>query len=96
LIRGVTVIVAARVSAPVYRAVNWGILPVPLAGRPMAGWLFVHLNVALEAGELKLIAATLSPAQATLFSIGLTLDWLTVMRMGSVYFVVQSSLTDRR
>ena len=42
-ITGVTVMVAVTGAVPAFVAVNEGILPVPLAARPMEGVLFVQL-----------------------------------------------------
>lgn len=40
---GVTVIVAVTVVTPIFRAVKAGILPVPLAARPIDGVLLLQL-----------------------------------------------------
>ena len=60
---GVTVIVPEIAVVPVLVAVKLGVLPLPLAARPMAVLLFVHANVAPEGVEAKLLAATVAPAQ---------------------------------
>ena len=45
---GVIVMVAVMGDAPVLVAVKEGILPLPLASRPIDVLLFVHVNVAPE------------------------------------------------
>ena len=39
---GITVIVAVTGPAPLLTGVNGGILPVPVPGRPIKGFVFVH------------------------------------------------------
>lgn len=45
LVEGVTVITAVTGALPVFTAVNAGILPVPFAGNPIEGLLFVQAYV---------------------------------------------------
>ena len=40
---GVTLIVAVRVALPILVAVKVPMFPVPLAGKPIEGWLLVQL-----------------------------------------------------
>ena len=60
---GVTVIVALIDDAPALIAVKDGISPAPLAARPMAALLLVHVNVVPETGPDKVVAGTFAPAQ---------------------------------
>ncbi|MBL0119838.1 MAG: hypothetical protein IPP89_12850 [Saprospiraceae bacterium] len=48
-------------TVPVFTAVKAGILPVPLAERPMAGLLLVQLYAVLATGPVKLTASVLLP-----------------------------------
>ena len=60
---GVIVIVALMDDAVALVAVNDGTLPDPLAERPIAVLLFVHVNVVPATGPVKVVAGTLAPAQ---------------------------------
>jgi hypothetical protein len=51
---GVTVTVAIAGAAPAFVAVNAGILPDPLAPRPIETLLFAHAKVVLAVGLVKL------------------------------------------
>jgi hypothetical protein len=73
LAEGVTVIVATTGVEPVLVAVNDGILPVPVAGRPMDGWLLVHVKVVPATGQLKVIGAVVAPLQYAALLTGFTI-----------------------
>ena len=60
---GVTVIVAVIGEVVAFVAVNEGILPVPLAERPIAVLLFVHVNDVPLTGPDKLVIGATAPAQ---------------------------------
>jgi hypothetical protein len=60
---GVIVIVALMDDAVALVAVNDGMSPDPLAARPMAVLLFVHVNVVPETGPDKVVVGTFAPAQ---------------------------------
>ena len=61
---GVTVIVAVIAALVVFLVANVGILPVPLAARPMVALLLVHVLVAaLTLVPANVTAAVLLPAQ---------------------------------
>ena len=60
---GVTVIVAITGTVPGFVAVNDGIVPLPLAARPMVGSLFVQANVVPASGLVKAIAVVVAPLQ---------------------------------
>ena len=58
--------VAVMGDAPVLVAVKEGILPLPLAARPIDVLLFVHANVAPEGVLLKVLPGTEAPSQTLL------------------------------
>ena len=60
---GVTLIVAVIGEAVALVAVNEGILPEPLAARPIDVLLFVHVNVVPLTGPEKLVIDVAAPAQ---------------------------------
>ena len=60
---GVIVIVAVIGDVVALVAVNEGILPEPLAARPMAVLLFVHVKVVPATGPAGLVAGAVAPAQ---------------------------------
>ena len=60
---GVTVIVAAIGEVVALVAVNEGILPEPLAARPIDVLLFVHVNVVPLTGPEKLVIDVVAPVQ---------------------------------
>ena len=60
---GVTVNVAFIGFVPVFVVAKEGILPVPLAGNPMEGWLFTQLNVVFAGVPEKFRSGMLTPAQ---------------------------------
>jgi hypothetical protein len=60
---GVIVIVATTFVMPALAAVKEGILPVPLAARPMDRVLLVHAKVVLPTGPEMGIAAVVAPLQ---------------------------------
>jgi hypothetical protein len=60
---GVTVIVAEIGAAVALVAVKEGILPEPLAARPIAVLLLVHVNVVPATGPAGVVAGTVTPAQ---------------------------------
>ena len=64
--------VAIMGEAVVLVAVKAGIFPEPLAARPMAGLLFVHVNVVPETGPDKVVVTAASPLQKTWVLILLT------------------------
>ena len=45
VLKGVTVMMAESGELPLLSAMNDGILPFPKAGKPIAGLLFVQLNI---------------------------------------------------
>ena len=61
LAEGVTLMVATTGVDPVFTAANETMLPLPLAARPMEGWLLVQLNVVPATAPLKIIAAVEAP-----------------------------------
>ena len=60
---GVTVIVAVIGEVVALVAVNEGIFPVPLAGRPIAVLLLVQVNVVPLTDPDKLVIGVVAPAQ---------------------------------
>jgi len=60
---GVTVMVAVMGEVVALVAVNEGILPEPLAVRPMAVLLFVHVKVVPLTGPDKFVIGAITPAQ---------------------------------
>ena len=60
---GVTVIVAVIGEVVAFVAMNEGIFPEPLAARPIAVLLFVHVNVVPLTGPDKLVIGVVAPAQ---------------------------------
>ena len=60
---GVTVIVAVIGEVVALVAVNEGILPEPLAARPIDVLLFVHVNVVPLTGPDKPVIGATTPAQ---------------------------------
>ena len=60
---GVTVTVAVIGEVVAFVAVNGGILPEPLAARPIAVLLFAQVNVVPVTGPVKFVTAALVPAQ---------------------------------
>src|SRR2546426_927353 len=58
---GVTVILAVTGAVPLLTAVKGGILPLPLAGRPMPGVSFAHVNDV--AFPVKFTGADIAPLQ---------------------------------
>ncbi len=58
---GVTVIVAVTAAVPLLMAVNDGILPLPLAGKPIVGSLFVQLKLLFATAPVKFIEAVDDP-----------------------------------
>lgn len=69
---GVTVIVAVTGNNVLLVAINDGILPVPLAPRPIEVVLFVQLYVTPPTGLLKFTAAVGVPVHTVWFAIGST------------------------
>ena len=57
---GVIDIVAVTGADVLLEAVNEGILPVPLAARPIVGLLFVHANVVPATDPLRVVAGTVA------------------------------------
>jgi hypothetical protein len=62
---GVTVIVAVIAVVPVLTAVKEPMFPEPLAARPIAGLLFVQLNVVPATAPVKLTAVVEAALQTT-------------------------------
>jgi hypothetical protein len=60
---GVTVIVAVIGEFVAFAAVNEGMLPAPLAARPIELLLFVHVKDVPLTGPDKLVAGAITPAQ---------------------------------
>ncbi len=60
---GVTVMVAVWIEEKLFSAANEAMLPVPDAGRPIEGKLFIQLMFAFDRVDAKLIAAVFAPAQ---------------------------------
>ena len=60
---GVTVIVEAIGAVVAFVAVNDGIFPEPLAARPIAVLLFVHVNVVPLTGPEKFVTGANAPVQ---------------------------------
>lgn len=60
---GVTVIVAVTGIVPVFTAANDGMLPEPLAAKPMLVLLFVQLNTVPATAPVKAIACVGAPLQ---------------------------------
>lgn len=58
---GVTVIVAVTGALVVLVAVKLGMLPEPLAAKPMLGVLLVQLNTVPDTGLVKLTAVVAAP-----------------------------------
>ena len=67
-----TFIVAVMGVVPALVAVNAGILPVPLAPRPIPVLLFVQVYTAPDTGPLTVVAATEDPAHITLLAMAFT------------------------
>jgi hypothetical protein len=65
---GVTVIVAVTAVVPVLTAVNPGVLPLPLAAKPIVAFEFVHVNVVPPVLLVKADAATAPPLQTVMFA----------------------------
>lgn len=76
---GVTVIVPDIAVVPALVAVKLGILPVPLAPRPIAVLEFVHANVVPGVRLVKFTAVVAAPAQT---------DWLATAATTGVGFTV--------
>jgi hypothetical protein len=70
---GVTVIVAVTGAVVALVAINEGILPVPLATRPIEVVLFVQLKVVPGVGLVKFTADVAPPLQTVWFGTGFTL-----------------------
>ena len=60
---GVTVIVALIDDVVALVAAKDGTLPDPLAARPIAVLLFIHVNVVPETGPDKVVEGTVAPLQ---------------------------------
>ena len=60
---GVTVMVAVMGEVVALVAVNEGILPEPVAARPIAALLFVQVNVVPLTGPDKFVTGAITPAQ---------------------------------
>ena len=60
---GVTVIVVVIGEVVAFVAMNEGIFPEPLAARPMAVLVFVHVNVVPLTGPDKFVIGVVAPAQ---------------------------------
>ena len=60
---GVTVIVDMLVTAPLFCALNAGMLPLPVAASPMDGLLLVQMKFVPGILPIKLMAVVLDPAQ---------------------------------
>ena len=60
---GVTVIVPLIGDAVALVAMNEGMLPVPVAARPIAVLLFVQVNVVALTGPVKFVTGASTPAQ---------------------------------
>ena len=67
-----TFIVAVMGVVPALVAVNVGILPIPLAPRPIPVLLFVQVYTAPDTGPLTVVAATEDPAHITLLAMAFT------------------------
>lgn len=65
---GVTVIVAVMLDVPPFVAVKAGVLPDPLAARPIAGLELVQVKVPPAGKLLNELAATVDPAQTVMFA----------------------------
>ena len=65
---GVTELVAVIAADVVLVAVNVGVLPVPLAAKPIAVFEFVHANVAPEGILVNALAGTYAPLHTVLFA----------------------------
>ena len=65
---GVTVIVAVIGAVPALVAVKAGVLPVPLAARPIAALELVHAKVVPATPLVKLLAATAPPLQTVMLA----------------------------
>jgi hypothetical protein len=77
---GVTVIVAVTGAAVVLVAVNAGVLPVPLAARPIVEFELVQVNVPPAGMLVYAEAGTLPPSQIVMFAGTVTVGvGLTVM-----------------
>ncbi len=59
----VAVMVAVWIEEELFTAANEAMLPVPDAGRPIEGKLFIQLMFAFDRVDAKLIAAVFAPAQ---------------------------------
>ncbi len=81
---GVTVMVAVEGVAPVFSAVNEAILPVPLAARPMEGFVLVHEYIAPATLPLKVMAEVEPPLHTT---------WLPTAFTTGVGFTVMVNIT---
>ena len=65
---GVTITVAVTESAVLFVPVNEGVLPVPLAARPIAVLEFVHAKVVPDVVLVKAEAATVAVLQTIIFA----------------------------
>ena len=65
---GVTVTVAITGFAVLFAPVNDGVLPVPLAARPIEVLEFVHAKLAPEVVLVNTPAATVAPLQTVTFA----------------------------
>ena len=65
---GVTVTIDVTGLAVLFVPVNDGVLPVPLAARPIEGVEFVHAKVVPEVVLVKIPAATVDPLQTATFT----------------------------
>jgi hypothetical protein len=69
---GVTVIVALIGDVVALVTVNDGILPEPLAARPIDVLVFTHVNVVPLTGPVKFVIGAVTPVQYVLLLIELT------------------------
>jgi hypothetical protein len=77
---GVTVIVAVTGAAVLFTAVKLGILPCPLATRPIPGVLLVQLNIVPATVPVNVTAVVGEPLQSVWFATGATVAFgLTVI-----------------
>jgi hypothetical protein len=72
VVLGVTVIVAVTGTAVAFVAVNDGILPEPLAPRPIDVALFVQSNIVPATGPVKFTGAVIAPLQTVWLATGST------------------------
>ena len=68
LIDGVTVMEAEMGAAPALTAVKLGTFPLPLAAKPIAVLVFVHVKVAPAGVPTKLVAETRAPEHTEKFA----------------------------